>query len=62
MSIKLNFERDGEISDYEFTNDTNGMRALGELVFIALEGHAAFIMITPNDLEDLAEEENAAST
>lgn len=61
--MKINFERDGENSNYEFTNDTNGMRALGELIFIALEdGHAAYIMITPNDLEDLAEESDAANT
>jgi hypothetical protein len=54
--VKIFFETDSESTQYQFTKDTNGMRGLGELVFAALERHATYVMISPDNLEEIAED------
>jgi hypothetical protein len=56
--IKIFYERDGEISKMCFDDDKVGHLALGEIIASSLESHAAYIMITPDDVEELIEETN----
>lgn len=55
--MKVFFESDNGNSQYTFTDDKAGQLALGELVFTAIQdGHAAYVMITPDDIDELIED------
>ena len=57
-AVKIFFEVDGAIKPFTFNNNAQGQQALGELIFNSLADHEAYIMITPDDLNELVEELN----
>jgi len=62
MSIKIFFETDDSSTSYSFDEDEKGQRALGDLVFATLKGHCAYIMITPDDADEIMEETDELQT
>lgn len=55
--VKIFYERDGEEArSMSFDRSPDGCKALGEMIIQHLEGHTSYIMISPDDMEELMEE------